>query len=359
VGDDRLAALAGGLRSRAAALERTGRSPLSIELMRGAATNVEEGGIVAAIFARDPLLPGSVPQLRLLGALHHLVLSGHAPRLADHYLSVGGSAPPAGAWDAAERALADHRQHVADRIGRTVQTNEPGRCVALFGGLLWLAERHGMAIRLLEIGASAGLHLNADRYRYVASGTTLGEPASPLAFIEPWVGAPVADPAGAGAGLRIVQRAGCDPAPLDPSSEADRRSLMSYIWPDEPERIQRLRLATQIASEHPVRVERSGAADWLARHLSPAPDGVLTVVWQSVMRQYLDGAEWDAIEAAIRLAGTAMALAWLTLEPGEDAVDGFELRCWEAPREQPLLLAIGGYHGPPVRWRTSGALSSG
>ena len=64
--------------------------------------------------------------------------------------------------------------------------------MALYGGLLWLAERHGMPIRLLEIGASAGLNLNADRFAYVVGGETLGDPSSPPRFTEPWDGLPVA-----------------------------------------------------------------------------------------------------------------------------------------------------------------------
>ncbi|MEA2186559.1 MAG: hypothetical protein QOK16_1570, partial [Solirubrobacteraceae bacterium] len=172
--------LVAGMRGRARALERAGRSPLCVELMRGAAANAESGRIVATTFDGDRQLPGSVPELRLLSALHHLVLSGHAPQLADHYPSVGGSAPPAGAWAAAEHALADDADLVAARLDRTVQTNEPDRCVSLFGGLLWLAERHRML--LLEVGARAGLNLNADRYRSVVGGAALGDPACELAF---------------------------------------------------------------------------------------------------------------------------------------------------------------------------------
>jgi len=44
----------------AAALERAGRSPLCVELMRGAAANAQSGAIVATIFDGDRQ-PGSRP----------------------------------------------------------------------------------------------------------------------------------------------------------------------------------------------------------------------------------------------------------------------------------------------------------
>ena len=146
-----------------------------------------------------------MPELRLLAALHHLVLRGAAPELARFYPSAGGDQPPSGAWAVARETIAGNEAFIRDRARRTVQTNEPGRCVALYGGLLWLAERHRLPIRLLEIGASAGLNLNADRFAYVVGGVTLGDAASPLTFTEPWDGIPVRRPGrrgGAVAGRR-------------------------------------------------------------------------------------------------------------------------------------------------------------
>ena len=345
-------------RARAAELERDGRSRLYVELMRGAGADADAGGVVAAIFAGDPATPGSVPELRLLAALHHLVLSGDAPQLARHFPSAGGDAPPADAWPAAQRTIAAHEAVVRELAQRTVQTNEPGRCVSLYGGLLWLSERHGLPIRLLEIGASAGLNLNADRFCYVVGGAPLGEPTSPLEFVEPWEGAPVDDPAGAAARLRVTERAGCDMAPIDATTPDGRLQLQSYIWPDEPERLARIVLAADVVARHPVSVQRRSAAAWLLTQLAGARPDTLTVVWQSVVNQYLDGGERDAIRSAFASAGGT--LAWLTLEPPvtPHGSGSFELRCRERPEEngsgEARLLAHAGYHGPPVVWQVAG-----
>jgi hypothetical protein len=345
-------------RARAAELERDGRSRLYVELMRAAGDDADAGGIVATIFEGDPLTPGSVPELRLLAALHHIVLSGGAPQLARYFPSAGGDAPPEGAWPVARRTITEHAERIRDLARRTVQTNEPGRCAALYGGLLWLAERHALPIRLLEIGASAGLNLNVERFRYVVGGTPLGGPDSPLEFTEPWEGLPVADPAAGAARLQIAERAGCDRAPIDAATHEGRLELQSYVWPDEPERIARVGRAAAVVVRHPVSVERRSAAAWLLERLSDPRPAMLTVVWQSVVDQYLDAGEREALRSVFASAGGG-ALAWLTLEPpaaGEATQRGFELRCRERPEDNgsgvARLLAHAGYHGPPVRWQS-------
>jgi hypothetical protein len=346
-------------RARAAALERAGRSRLYVELMRGAADDADAGGIVAAIFAGDRVTPQSAPELRLLAALHQLVLGGGAPELAPYFPSAGGTAPPAGAWAVARRVLAEHAAFVRERAGDAVQTNEPGRCAALYGGLLWLSERHRLPVRLLEIGASAGLNLNAHRFRYVVGGEPLGDPSSPLELSEPWIGTPVPDPVAAAGRLVVAERAGCDRAPIDPASADGLLVLQSYIWPDEPERLARVAQATAVAARDPVAIERRGAAAWLAWALTDVRADMLTVVWQSVVNQYLDEAERAAIRSAFASAAGG-PLAWLTLEPppagGGADPDSFELRCRERPEDngsgEARLLARAGYHGPPVAWQT-------
>ena len=343
-------------RARAAELERAGRSRLYVELMSGAADDADAGGIVAAIFHGDRATPESVPELRLLAALHELVLRGEAPELARHYPSAGGDAAPGGAWRVARDTLAAHETFIRARAARTVQTNEPGRCVALYGGLLWLSERHRLPIRLLEIGASAGLNLNVDRFEYVVGGCPLGERRSPLSFDEPWEGAPVADPVAAAARLRVAERAGCDRAPIDPASRDGRLELLSYIWPDEPERLERVAHAAEVAARHPVAVQRRDAGPWLALRLADTRPGMLTVVWQSVVDQYLDDDERAAIRSAFESAAGA-PVARLTLEPPKARSGRFELRCRERPEADgsgsARLLALAGYHGPPVAWEVA------
>lgn len=231
-------ALADRITRHADALERDRRSPLYIALMRGAADSARRDGPVADVFPDGPGAPGSAPAGRLLAALHHLVLAGDAPQLARYYASVGGEEPLDHAWAAAEATIEGEVRRLA---ARTVQTNEPGRSAALYGALLRLADRHRLPIRLLEPGASAGLNLHADRYRYVVAGRPLGDPASRLSFDEPWEGLPVEEPWMVESFLCLSERCGCDPAPIDVSTQEGALALLSYIWPDELDRLARIK----------------------------------------------------------------------------------------------------------------------
>jgi hypothetical protein len=336
------------MRSHAAALERGGRSPLSIALMRDAADDLDAGGIVACLFAGLPAPSGSVPGLRLLAALHWLALSGLAPELATYYPTAGGTLPPDGAWPAAERALQANFATVRERVPRTVQTNEVGRSAVLYGGLLRLSEQFGLPLRLLEIGASGGLNLLADRYAYRVGGRMLGDPASPLCFDEPWEGAPVADPSAAAARLRILEREGCDLAPLDLGSPADRLTLRSYLWPDEADRQARAGAALAVAEREPPVVRAQAAEAWLPGALARGAHGNATVVWQSVVWQYVEPQARAAIEAAI--AAAPRPLAWLRMEPGDDPETGFVTTATTWPGGAVVDLARSRDHGPPVRW---------
>ena len=348
-------ALAGGaslparFRRHADMLARSGRSPVYIELMRAAAEDIERGGQVARLFEDIPAPPGSVPQLRLMAALHYLVLSGQAPALATFYPSAGGEEPIDNVWSAAQTTIAEHFDQVRQRLHRTVQTNEPGRSAVLFSGLLWLAARHQRPIRLLEVGASAGLNLQADRYSYVTGDLQLGDPASPLRFVDPWVPPIPIDLAAAAAELRVVAGAGCDLAPLDPRQPDDQLTLLSYIWPDELHRIDRVRTALSIAARDPVPVARRRGSEWLPEALADAEDGELIVVWHSVIRQYVESQEWAAIGAAL---DGRPSVVRLSMEPAAERGAPMRLTVHDPASAPGRRLAVCDDHGLPIRWDT-------
>ena len=329
-------------------------APLYGELLEHLAEDAAFGGVTLTLlapYARNPM--ASVPGLRLLAAMHRLVLQGRIRELAPYYPSVGGTEPPEQAWPVFRAALTRHSAEIAALLAEPVQTNEPGRAAVLYGGLLVIAHRTGLPVRLLEIGASAGLNLCVDRYCYLVEGVRLGDPLSPVVLDEPWIGAA---PAPIGTPVQIVSRRGCDLAPIDPSSSRGRLRLHALVWPD-PTRVARLRGALDVAGQARVEVDRASADEWLADRLATPVPGAVTLVWHSVVRQYVERRAWrrigDVIDAAGSAATSDAPLAHLALEP-EVAADGrytFEARLTSWPPGYCETLATAGGHGPPVRWK--------
>ncbi|CNF34558.1 Uncharacterized protein conserved in bacteria (DUF2332) [Mycobacterium tuberculosis] len=319
-------------------------SPMYAELLTRAA---DDPGAVAAVLG-DRTGPGFI--LGMLGTVHRLVLAGRAPELAAHYPTAGGTEDPLDAWPAFQNVLIEHAAEIRDGLTDAPQTNEVGRAAALVGGLLSIAAATGgLPVRLLEIGASAGLNLRADHFRLLYEGGGYG-PESPVVLAGAWRGLPPVD-----APLSITERRGCDRNPLDATSPDAQRRLLSYVWPDQAERVARLRAAFEVAARVPATVVRAGAADFLDG-LAPR-DGAATVVWHSTMRAYLSEDEAARVDRHIGDAGAAATkeapVAHLSFEGRDaarlDAVQVVALRLW--PGGERAILGEGPSHGLPTSWR--------
>jgi hypothetical protein len=299
---------------------------------------VVEGEVLYGVLRGHEGDPGpSALALRLMGAVHGLVLRGEAPRLAAHYPSVGGT--PGDAWPPFLELLRERRDELRRLVEHPVQTNEAGRCAALLGGFLEVARTTGVPLRLLEVGASAGLNLRFDRYRYELGAERWGPPGSPVTIrVRHTGGRPPLE-----APLAIASRAGCDARPVDPRTEEGRLTLMSYVWPDQLERLERLRGALAVAAETEAPVERAAASEWTERRLAEPAPGVVTVVFHSIVMQYLPDAERERFERVLQSAPGP--LAWLRMEPADDMT---AVRLWLGGEDR--LLARAGYHGDPVEW---------
>lgn len=345
-------AVAEGLRWQAGWCDRLG-SPLYAGLLEHAARDVEAGGpaweVLAAAGAPEragELFRGG-PALGLMGAVHRLVLEGRADALGRFYPSVGGTADAERAAPVLIETIAEHARELPELMDRPIQTNEVGRSAALLVGFLAVARDIGLPLRVLEIGASAGLNLRWDRYRYTSELGNWGEPGAPVEIADAFAGAaPPLD-----VRPEVAERRGCDPAPLDPADRDTRLTLLSFTWPDQARRFEQLRAALELAPSMPVEVDRAEAVEWLEEVLAEPRPGVATVVFHSVVLPYLgeDGiaALWRVLDAAGKHARRDAPFAWLSLEAGADLAD-VRLMTW--PGGEARLLAHASFHGPPVRW---------
>ena len=327
-------------------------SPLYAHLLERAAQDIDEDGPTRDVLRghEDDDLRSMIP-LRLMGAVHRAVLRDEAPELAAFYPSVGGRPEPEGAWLAFRDLLVRQRDRLNKDMDAPVQTNEVGRCAGLLGGFLVVAATTGLPLRVLEVGASAGLNLSFDRYFYVSGDRSWGAGNSPVRFEEFISG----DPFPWDVEASIAERGGCDASPLDPASEEDALTLKSFVWPDQSERFELLRVALDFAGKSRVSVEQADAAEWTARELAKPVSGVATVIFHSMMIFYLDEPTKEQMITTIEQAGAhaseAAPVAWLRMELGGDEA-AVHLTTW--PGGEQRLIARAGYQGRPVRWLGTG-----
>lgn len=322
-------------------------SPFTARVLEAAWADRERGGTLADLLPEwlGDAGADAVP-LRLAGALHALALSGRDAQLAALYpprQEPGDLAP------AIANAMANHRDVVTAYLAVAPQTNEIGRSAVLLPGFAAVAQITGLPLATFEIGASAGLNQLWHHYRYLLGDVAWGDRSSEVLICTEWQGALPALPAH----IEVASHAACDVSPIDLQSEGAALRLMSYVWPDQRERLDRLRAAIALAQRLRIRVEAADALTWAQDALATQRPGCATVLYHSVMWQYLPEPTRNGLRGLIEATGShatrAAPLAWLAFEPpAADAHMLLTLTLW--PGGERRVLAEAHPHGKWVRW---------
>ncbi len=290
----------------------------------------------------DPIADALV--LRLTGGLNGLVRWGGLPDLAALY-------PPQPVTDAAAfarrvaAALADDR--LLPWLESPPQTNEVARSAVLMPGLMVIAAATGLPLRLFELGASAGINLRLDHYRYNFSGLSVGPDNAPVILSPEWRGPRPPDVT-----VDVVARRGVDLVPID-ATDPDR--LLAYVWPEQTARAARLSAALAAFVVDPAVIDAGDAAAWVEANVAVA-QGTTTVVFHSIAFQYFPAATQARIAAHLAsmgaLATASKPLAWLRFEmdaaASVAAMPTLRLTLW--PGGDDRLLARAHPHGASIEW---------
>lgn len=262
----------------------------------------------------------------LLAALHASVLRDPAHELAGWFATVGGRRSPADpALAGAVASFLDERAAEL-RHGVThgaTQTNEVGRCALLLAALGDLVERRRLTrLGLVEIGASAGLNLRLDRYRYQYATPQgprhFGDERRPVTVHcdgrRSVASLPERGMREVAAGHVVGSRIGVDLHPVDLTDPDRARWLRALVWPDELERFERLSAAVGQAADHPVDLRRGDAVDDLAVAVADVAADEHPVVVTTWVLTYLPEERRQAFAATLDRIGAGRDLTWVCVE---------------------------------------------
>lgn len=325
-------------------------APFTARVLEAAWADWQAGGALRTLLPawRGDAWADAVP-LRVAGALHSLALDATDATLAALYPPHSERFDAQAAPAAIAAALQRHRTRVDAYLRSPPQTNEIGRSAVLLGGFAAIARATGLPLAGFEIGASAGLNSLWHRYRYeLGAGRRWGDDASPVSIRSDWQGpAPVLP-----APIALASQAASDIAPLVLAQDGAALRLASYVWPEHRERLDRLQAAAALAQRWPVAVEAADAPAWVERQLAVPRPGVASVLFHSVMWQYLPAPTRAALRECLAAAGARARrnapLAWLAFEPDRQGCFELALTLW--PGGQRSVLASAHAHGRWVRW---------
>ena len=229
---------------------------------------------------------------------------------------------------------------------QSVQTNEVQRAWGILPALLAAeAER----IELVELGASAGLLLAVDRYDYRYRAGNWGAGTNELVLSGDDRGGPPADLIARR--LDVGRRIGLDldPVPLD---DEGARLLEAFVWPDQRERIERLRRAISVARSCEIEFRRGDYVESLPSVLDERRDEALTVVFNSVSTTYLTDDRYEQLVSLLDRAGSEAPLAWVAFEGprGDPDHGGVALDVTVWPGGKRRRLAKVDYHASWLEW---------
>lgn len=258
---------------------------------------------------------GQQASFLLFAALQHTLLDNPDHPLRDYYASlVPRPRDPADVRTSLLDFIHTHHDRLDELIRtRLVQSNVIRRAAALRYTLWAVARRTDQPIHLVEVGASAGLLLAADRYRYRIGDREFGRPESAVVIDSAWRDQhPVPDLDDI---APIASRIGIDLDPVDVTDPDQRRWLTALVWPEERSAAQLLATAIAETAEQPPRIVAGDATQHCRRIGRDLPDGEPRLVFHSAVRMHVPTEQRPEFDAAIDAMAEGGPLFHAWVEP--------------------------------------------
>lgn len=292
-----------------------------------------------------------IPNL-ILAAVHFLLLGGVEHELANFYPSCVDTPLPAdGAFAVFREFCLEHEHPIRELLTtRRVQTNEVRRCAYLFPAFSFISQHTPEnALVLIEVGSSAGLLLNWDRYAYdFGTGKLYGDPNARVRIQSEWRGTqqpPLTD-----SFPKVVDRVGIDLHIVDVNDPQQALWLRSLVWPDQPHRMKRINDAIDEFKSSPVRLIEGDGFDVLPTAIEGTPEeSTICVFHCHTLNQFSDTQrqQFDNLLADI---SKQHSLIQLSAEWSYAPQPQLRMIQWNDGLSTETLLAHVDHHGRWIEW---------
>ena len=329
--------------------ECQGNSPLYYELSIQIANDPELLDIASNAREGQP-----VPNI-FLGAVHYLLLKNRDEPLAEYYPSIHRNHIASIPFDVFKAFCLDKKEEIIKIIStRIVQTNVINRCSYLMPIFSKIIAEENKPTTIIDIGTSAGLTLNFDKYEYwyndqkvfgeskVIVKSKVVESQTPKIF-------PISQP---------IQKIGIDQNLIDPTDLDEVLWLKALAWTDQLDRFEAMDEALKLSDLKNIKFVRADTiTEFEQEILKVERDRTLIIYATHVLYQFTEDQK-DAFYAMLDRVGQARNFYFLSVEGIKSILDRYqsketviELTSYKKKQKAVTFVAETNGHGNWIRWQ--------
>ena len=289
----------------------------------------------------------------LFAAAQYLLLTGVEHSLSAHYPIISGQMPrnQSAFVDFRDFCLGQRDAIVELIRSRRTQTNVVRRCTCLLPVFSLVSEESDLPLALVDVGASAGLNLNFDRYYYTYrlnqnEMVNWGMADSRIHLEAEIKGSglfPEISPT-----IAVASRDGIDLDPVDLTNPDQLLWLRALIWPEHVERHQQLIDAADEFTRSDIRLSAGDASDVLPSLISTISYEHALVVYSTITLYQFPIENRKRLTHALEEASKKRPVWQIALEGTDPTLSIARYRDGVSRTE---VLADASPHGWWMKWR--------
>jgi len=294
------------------------------------------------------------PPNLLFAAVHYLLLGGVRHELREWYpaLAARGGREPASVFPVFREFCSRYRAEIGELIEtRLTQTNVIQRCSFLLPAFARVFEERGSRpLAMIEIGPSAGLNLQWDRffYAYDDGAVSWGDPESPVRV--PCEVRKARALPGLPQEIPVASRCGVDIHPINIDDADAVQWLRALVWPDHAGRQERLSNAIEIARKRPAEIVEGDASTELASLIARAPEDAAVCVYGTHTLYQFSAESLRATLRGMQAASLERPVDFLSVEGTGDRCSELRHTRYRDGERETTLVARCSPHGRWLEW---------